>query len=98
MFGRESGAFRTLNMVLGAVIASVDQRDSKIYRLVHFAVERTADAGIEFQEFAEHRGTVRQRFLNVARLAFQLAIVYLFDFRAGLGGFDQSDSRHGISS
>src|SRR5208282_60692 len=93
----ESDAFGALDVMLRAVMASVDQRDSQIHGLVYLAVERTSHAGIESQEAAEHGGTVRQCFLDVPRLAFQLAIVNLFHFRAGLHGFNQTYPCHAFS-
>src|SRR5208283_1168980 len=79
-------------------MASVDQRDSQIHGLVQLAVERTSHAGIESEKVAEHGGTVRQRLLDAAGLAFQLAIVDFLNFRAGLRGFDQTDPGHVSSS
>ena len=94
----ESGAFGALNVMLRAVMAPVDQRDAQIHRLVELAVERTSHAGIEFQKPAEHGGTVRQRFLDAAGFAFQLAIVDFLNFRVGLRRFNQANTGHGISS
>src|SRR5260370_30897529 len=65
-----------------------------IHRLVQLAVERTSHAGIESQKSAEHRGTVRHRFLNAARLAFQLAIIDFPNFRAGLRRLNQTNAGH----
>src|ERR1019366_1803885 len=95
---RKSGAFDALDVVLRTVMASVDQRDSQIHCFVQLAVERTPNAGIELQKLAEHGGTMRQRFLDAAGLAFQLALINFLNFRTGLRRFNQTNPSHGISS
>src|SRR5580658_17168 len=62
---RNSHAFGALNMVLRAVAASVDQGDAQIHSLIHLAIERSPYTGIESKKVSKHRGTMRQRLLNI---------------------------------
>ena len=71
-------------MVLGAVVASVDQRDAKVDQFVELAVQRAPHAGVERQKVLKHLRAVGQRFLRVARLAAKCLLVDFLHF----GGAD----------
>src|SRR6267378_675728 len=81
-------------MVLQAVMALVDHRSPDVDEFVELAVERAADTGVETEKVLQHVGTVRERFLHVARLALQFLVVDFFDFGRSLVGLDECDACH----
>ena len=82
--------------MLGAVVASVNQRHTKVNEFVELAVEGSAHTGVERQEIFEHLRAMGQRLLRVAGLAAKRLFVDFLDFGARLLGTDQADTRHRI--
>src|SRR6266550_1138141 len=80
--------------MLGAVMATIDQRHPQIHRLIQLAVERAPHAGIETKEVPQHRWPMRQRLLDAPGLAFQHAVVNFFDFWGSLFRFNQRNASH----
>jgi hypothetical protein len=83
--------------MLGAIMAAIDDRHANVDEFMQLAVERPPHAGIETEKILEHLRTVRQRFLRIAWLAAEHAIVNQFDLGIGLFRFNQCDACHGPS-
>jgi len=91
---RQAHTLRRSQMMLQAVMALVDQRHANVNQLIEFAVKRASHAGVEAQKILEHLGAVRQRLLDISRLAAEFLFVDLFDFGRGSFVFDQCDTGH----
>src|SRR5438445_8183288 len=87
VWGQASAIGRSY-MMLGAIMAAVDQRNAEIDKFIQLAVERAPHAGIKAEKLLEHFRAVRQLFLRIAALAAPRAIVNLFDFRIGLSSLN----------
>ena len=63
------------DVVLRAVMASVNQRDAQINQFIELAVQRAPNACIKRQEILQHLRTMRQRLLRIAWFAAKSLLV-----------------------
>src|SRR5439155_23148528 len=83
IWGQASAIGRSY-MMLGAIMAAVDQRNAGIDKFIQLAVERAPHAGIKAEKILEHFRSVRQRFVGIAGLAVLGSFVILFVYLIGV--------------
>ena len=91
---RGEDSLRRSEMVLGSIMAAVEQADAQVDGLVQLAIERFAYARVEGGEVLQRFRTMGHRFVYVAGLAAQDLLINLFDFGRGVLRFDAADSCH----
>ena len=91
---RSKYSLRRSEMVLGSIMAVVQQGDPQVGSLIQLAVERTAHAGVEAGKTLQGFRTVRHCFVHVSGFPVQDFLVYFFYFRRGVPGFNVAYSWH----
>jgi hypothetical protein len=91
---RGEDSLRRSEMVLGSIVAVIQERDAQVGSLVELAVESAPHASVEAEKIFQRFRAVRHGFLHIAGLAVQNFVVDFFHFGWSVLGFNVADSCH----